>query len=337
MSGAPRQRGIVVIGGIGTGSFFLLDGNHTLGREESRGGRYLDRRDYCKGHIVAHYLTVLLDPAVGVRMIGAVGDDQAGRTLLAEMGGAGIDLRHVRTIAGVPTLSSLCLVYPDGSGGNLTTDDAASASVSADDVQAVEPLLSALGTGGVVVAMPEVPLAARRELLELGSRHACLRVASFTSAEMTEVAAIGILDSVDLLGINADEARHMAAALRMPQAPSDEPEAAIRSLAEALSRRHPRLRLTVTAGSAGSWCWDGRELRHEPVIPVAVVSTAGAGDAHLAGTVAGLARGLDLPAAHRLGVVLAAASVTSPHTIHPAVTPELLAGIAEGREHPESQ
>ena len=43
-------------GGIGRGSFFLLDGRHTLGREESRGGRFLDRRDYCKLHIVSHYV-----------------------------------------------------------------------------------------------------------------------------------------------------------------------------------------------------------------------------------------------------------------------------------------
>ena len=45
---------MIGVGGIGSGVFFALDGNHTLGREESRGGRFLDRRDYCKLHIVSH-------------------------------------------------------------------------------------------------------------------------------------------------------------------------------------------------------------------------------------------------------------------------------------------
>ena len=43
--------------------FFALDGNHTLGREESRSGHFLDRRDYCKLHIVSHYVCRLLGPA----------------------------------------------------------------------------------------------------------------------------------------------------------------------------------------------------------------------------------------------------------------------------------
>jgi hypothetical protein len=47
-----RFHTLIGTGGIGTGSFFQLRGDHTLGREESRGGRFLDRRDYCKLHIV---------------------------------------------------------------------------------------------------------------------------------------------------------------------------------------------------------------------------------------------------------------------------------------------
>ena len=46
-------------GGVGSGSFFALDGNQTLGREESRGGRFLDCQDYCKLHIISHYVKVL--------------------------------------------------------------------------------------------------------------------------------------------------------------------------------------------------------------------------------------------------------------------------------------
>ena len=57
-----RYRALIGTGGIGSGMFFALDGNHTLGREESRSGHFLDRRDYCKLHIVSHYVCRLLGP-----------------------------------------------------------------------------------------------------------------------------------------------------------------------------------------------------------------------------------------------------------------------------------
>ena len=56
---SPYNR-LVGIGGIGTGIFFALEGDHTLGRNESRAGRLLDVRDYCKLHIVIHYVAKLL-------------------------------------------------------------------------------------------------------------------------------------------------------------------------------------------------------------------------------------------------------------------------------------
>jgi len=53
-------RQLVGVGGIGTGLFFELEGNHTLGRNESRPARFLSIRDYCKLHIISHYVAVLL-------------------------------------------------------------------------------------------------------------------------------------------------------------------------------------------------------------------------------------------------------------------------------------
>ena len=63
------------------------------------------------------------------------------------------------------------------------------------------------------------------------------------------------------------------------------------------------------------------------VLSVEATSTAGAGDAHLAGILAGLAAGLSLAAAQALGTLVAAAAVTSPHTIHDALSREELARL----------
>ena len=74
-----RYRAMIGVGGIGAGSFFALEGDHTLGREESRAGRFLDRRDYCKLHIVSHYVQTLLGLIFSTIPVGRVGDDDPHR------------------------------------------------------------------------------------------------------------------------------------------------------------------------------------------------------------------------------------------------------------------
>ena len=290
----------------------MLNGDHTLGREESRSGRFLDRRDYCKLHIVSHYVRTLLGSKLSVIPLGRVGDDAVGRELLEEMGTAGLDLRRVEVLPGTSTLFSFCFLYPDGSGGNLTTDNSASASVDAQLIDRAEGLFARVGQAGMAAALPEVPVEARLRLLELAGRHGLFRAASFTSGELPAVGRSGRLGGVDLLALNIDEARALAD-LRDPQAT---PAEIVERTVAALVGDYPRLQLSITAGGAGSWFWDGTRLFHCPSVPVQAVGTAGAGDAHLAGILAGLACGLEAASAQVLGTLVAAASVTSPHTIH---------------------
>lgn len=323
----PHQRrfaALVGVGGIGSGSFFALSGNHTLGREESRGGRFLDRRDYCKLHIIAHYTKALLGPEFAVFPIGRVGDDAPGRALRAEMEQAGLDLRYVQTAPGEQTLFSFCFVYPDGSGGNLTTDDSACGRVTAATVAAAEPEFARYAGQGIALAVPEVPLAARAALLDYGTRYRFLRVASFTVEEMPAVLASGLLAQVDLLAINRDE----AAALAGTSASEEPLQATITAAVTRATGVQPGLRLSITAGASGSWGWDGQSLTHVPAFPAAVQSTAGAGDAHLSGILAGLTAGLPAAECQQLGALVAALAVTSPHTIHPGIDRPALAAFA---------
>jgi len=299
----------------------MLAGNETLGREESRGGRLLDRRDYCKLHIICHYVKALLGDAMAVIPVGRVGDDEAGTKLLAEMEDAGLDLRFVRRLAGAPTLHSFCILYPDGSGGNLTTDDSASSRVDGAAVAEARDVMRGLGAQGIALAVPEVPLDARITLLEEAARSGLFRAASFTRAEMAEVRSRDILAMVDLVAVNAEEA--MAAAGLEAADPASSAPAAM----EVISRRYPALQLSVTAGRSGSWSWDGTSLRHDPSIPVQVRGTTGAGDAHCAGILCGLAAGLPLAEAQRLGTLVAAASVTSEHTINRDISAAQLASL----------
>ncbi len=172
----------------------------------------------------------------------------------------------------------------------------------------------------VVLAAAEVPLPARRRLLELGRERGAYRVAAASSAELRRAEGRELLALADLASVNQDEAGALAG---RPFAPG-----AAASFFEAL----PALpgTLVVTSGAAGAFGWDGREVHHVPALRAPVASTAGAGDAVLGGLVAGWAAGLPLFArsslsllerpvesALDLGVCLAGFAVASPHTIPP--------------------
>jgi len=312
-------------GGIGAGMFFSLSGNHTLGREESRLGRILDRRDYCKLHIISHYVQALLGPAFTTLPIGKVGEDEWGQRLYEEMGEVGMDLRHTARMPGEQTLFSFCFVYPDGDGGNITTDDSACAKVDPAYIGQTEPDFARFAGQGVALAAPEVPLPAREALLRLATKHGLLRVASFNSEEMPTALEAGYLTMVDLLAINIDEAKAVTGIMSEDLPVESVVEAAVAHLRTIQSE----MMISITAGKQGSWGWDGSALTHVLPCKKKLVSSAGAGDAHLGGTIAGLAAGLPMAEAQQLGGLVAGLSVTSPHTINNDVNRETLRAFAE--------
>jgi sugar/nucleoside kinase (ribokinase family) len=165
------------------------------------------------------------------------------------------------------------------------------------------------------LAVPEVGLEARFRLLELATRHSLFRVASFTAGELREMGASKVFGMVDLLSLNLEELAQIAGL----NGGGSAAEEVVREGIAAMSARHPGMSLTVTAGGGGSWSWDGRELCFFPAVAAEVESTAGAGDAFLAGVIAGLTAGVSLGEAQQLGTLVGSLSVTSTHTIHPGI------------------
>lgn len=353
MTGPRAVEVVVGTGGIGTGMFLALEGDHTLGREESRAATLLDQHDWCKLHIVCHYVRRLLGPAVPVVPIGQVGDDAPGREAVAAMRTEGIDTSLVG-IAERPTLFSVCFLYPGGDGGNITTTGSASDGVTPADVDAAAPLLAAHRGRGIAVALPEVPLATRAALLRAATAASFRRFATFVSAEWPDVVRGGLLREVDLLAVNLDEAAALLAATETStpaggtaadraatggtgQVHGGEAEPVVRALVGRLCAAYPDLSLVVTAGRSGSWAWDGTRLSHAAALPVPVASTAGAGDAHLAALVVATALGQPLAEANRYAALVSGLKVTSPHTINPDITAALVrqTAAAAGTPLPE--
>lgn len=333
------------IGGIGAGMVYALQGEHELGRNESRLGELLDSRDYCKLHIVLHYIARLMGSggeAASFRVlpVGVVGNDAAGHQILSEMSAVGMDTRFVRSHPALRTPFSVCFMYPDGSGGNITSSNSAAGALAVGDLKAASLSLKAAGRCGVALCLPEVPLQLRRDFLELASDCGNYRVCSFVLGEIEQARQMGLIDLSDLLALNYEE----ASALLGGGPGHDVEDRLLVERAADLTAARPGFRMIITAGAKGAYACEYGSSQFCPAPVVEAISTAGAGDALLAGVVCGLAAGLPFMAGSEsgpsfsgrtlrtaldFGVLNAAFSVTSPHTIHPDAVVENLFKFSE--------
>jgi sugar/nucleoside kinase (ribokinase family) len=337
-------RQLIGVGGIGTGIFFDLEGNRTLGRNESRPGRLLEVRDYCKLHIVIHYVAKLVGAQPSgspfhVVPVGRVGGDAAGLQVVQEMSAVGIDTARVCATPERPTLFSVCFQYPDGAGGNITTSNSAAAALGVADIDNVTELLKSGGRRGIALAVPEVALELRRYFLQLATRSEAFRVASFVPAEIGPAKAAGMFGMLDLVSLNEEEAGELVGCPFSAHAP----ETFLRNCQEFLRSSFPKLRMVVSAGKSGAYGVTADLWSHCPAPQVEVASTAGAGDALLGGIIAAVAAGIpflrpesagetlrsrSIATALELGVLLASYKCMSPHTIHPLACMEAIASFA---------
>ncbi len=323
---------VVGIGGIGSGVLFKLDGDHTLGRDESRLGQLLPARDFCKLHIVEHYIATLMGSATTrdacqVLAIGVIGEDAAGRQLIQEMENAGIGTKWVRTTADRPTLFSVSFLYPDGAGGNITANNSAASALNLNDIHQGERVMAASAQHCVALCLPEVPLEIRHEFLKLATRCGNFRAASFALSEIPKANDLGLFSMVDLLALNREEAAGLVGYGYSAQ----NAQRFLSDCASILKKMQPGIRIVISVGAEGAHAFEDGSWSSRPAPATHVISTAGAGDALLAGVLSGLASGLPLNAkpftqdamiddkfssAMDLGMLLASFSVTSPDTIH---------------------
>jgi len=337
-------RQLIGVGGVGTGIFFDLEGNRTLGRNESRLGRLLDVRDYCKLHIVIHYVAKFLGAHPSgspfhILPVGRVGADDAGCKVIEEMKAVGIDTIRVLTTPDRRTLFSVCFQYPDGTGGNITTSNSAAGTLCEADLEGVSESLKLAGRRGIALAVPEVPLELRFHFLQSATQAGAFRAASFAQAEVAAAKQLGLFNHLDLVALNEEEAAEF---LGLPFSPEN-PREFVSKCQEHLRSQLPHLSMIISAGRGGAYGLTSDTFQHCPAPEVDVASSAGAGDSLLGGVLAALAAGLPLvksdslvadrsiQSALQMGVWLASYKCLSPHTIHPSADLETLSNFVADR------
>ncbi len=234
---------------------------------------------------------------VPAAMIGAVGNDDFGRALIANLDRRGVDRSHVRVFGSAGSGMSVAIFDADGdygavivSGSNLSLGEA--------DVAAASELLARTG---ILVLQNEVPDAANAKVAA-AARAAGARV--LLNAAPARALSAELQANVDILVVNAVEAADVSG--REVTGPSD-----ALGVAAELAQRF--LHVVVTLGGDGLVYAGADEAPYAlPAVPVRLVSTHGAGDEFIGVLAARLVRGEAMRPALEAANAAAARLVSTP-------------------------
>ncbi len=229
-----------------------------------------------------------------VRLLGATGDDEAGRWLRQILAQAGVETDALLVRPGVPTYGCFIAVTPIGErlifglpGAAVLERDAELDRAAVRQARAVH----------IVQGYSEVAWAAVEEARAAGS------LVSYAPGDVRwangPAAVREVARHVDLLVVNRVEAAALTG--------EDDPAVALRRLLDS----GPRCTV-VTAGVAGAWVGQGTQITLVPAFPVPATDTTGAGDAFTAGLLTGLLAGRSPEEAARLGAAVAALKLRAP-------------------------
>ncbi|MGW3604038.1 carbohydrate kinase family protein [Micromonospora sp. NPDC005161] len=262
-----RPARVVVVGDLITDVVAVLSGPPAAGSDTAAditlGG----------GGQAANTAAWIAAQGVDVTLVGAVGNDDAGRDRVAELDRAGVDCA-VDRVEGVPT-GTVIVLATDGE-RTMISQRGANLRLSAEHVEralAAVPDAGHLHLSAYTLLDAESRGAGLRALAAARERGLTTSVDAASAAPLRRVGAaafLGWVRDVDLLLVNADEATVLAGGL--------DPAAQGRALS-ATARR-----VVVKRGAAGAvWVDRSAPVCVAPARRVAVVDVTGAGDAFAAG------------------------------------------------------
>lgn len=223
-----------------------------------------------------------------VRLLGAIGDDEAGRWLRQILAQAGVEADTLLVRPGVPTYGCFIAVTPAGERLIFGLPGAAVLEQSAELDRATVRQARAVH---MVQGYCEVAWAAIEEARAVGG------FVSYAPGDVRwadgPAAVREVARQVDLLVVNRVEAAALTG--------EDDPAVALQRLLDG----GPRCTV-ITVGAAGAWVGHGAQITLVPARPVPAIDTTGAGDAFAAGLLTGLLRGRSPEEAARLGTAVAA-------------------------------
>jgi len=233
---------------------------------------------------------------VPVQMVGRVGADEFGTTLLEglKQDGVGCD----RLFTDNSTHSGVAIIAVEDAGENhIIVIPGANGGVDQSDVSRLQ---ESFAQHQLLLLQLEIPLEVVVAAAQAAQR-AGLTVILDPAPARSDLPAV-LYPAVDILTPNQVEATQLVGF------PVTDLESAAKA-ATVLQARGVRM-VIVKLGKQGALCATPDATFHVPPFPVEAVDTVAAGDAFNGGLAAALAEGLDLPAATQQAAAVAALSVT---------------------------
>lgn len=226
-----------------------------------------------------------------VAMVGQVGDDDAGRTLLSSLRVAGVDVAAVAVSGTAP--SGVAVITVDSAGENMiVVDPGSNGTFYPSDL---DPVLPVVREAVVVLAQLEIPIETVASALAAATGMVILNPAPAAPLDP------GVLRSVDVLVPNATELGLLAG--------SPPPVSPAEAMAMAQRLDGPAA-VVVTLGAVGAVVVGDGYTEHVPAPEIVAVDPTAAGDAFCGGLADALVAGEDLVDAVRWAVRCGAVAAT---------------------------
>ncbi|WP_296611847.1 ribokinase [Sphingomonas sp.] len=298
-----RSKPSVLIAGSANADFVVRAGRIPAAGETVLGG---DLAIFPGGKGANQAVAAARAGGVATRMVAAMGDDDPARLIAASLADAGVALDIRRSAR---STGAALITVSDAGENAITVAPGANSDLGPDDLPDLD------GIAWLVMQL-ETPL----DTVSAFARAARDRgVKVLLNAAPARALPAGLLAVVDLLVVNEDELGMLAGTQG--------------SLAEQLARTGVGITV-VTLGGRGACARVGQDYVLQPAFAVTPVDTTAAGDTFCGVLAAGLAEGLDLPAA--LARAAAAGALATTKAGAQSSIPsraEMDAFIADARQH----
>ncbi|MFA5006688.1 MAG: ribokinase [Candidatus Izemoplasmatales bacterium] len=265
------MRTIIVVGSLNMDMVFRIPGVPRRGETVMGDGFFMN-----PGGKGANQAVACARQGADVRMVGSVGGDVFGETLIAGLAAARVDATHVRRIEGQSTGTALIMVT--GADNRIVVAAGANAMTASAQIDAA---LTDAHPGDVYLTQMEIPYDAMK--------HGLLAAKAKGLFTILNPAPAGDLDGellshVDLVVPNETEAETITGLS------ASEPHFAALAIARLLAAGVGEA--IVTLGAAGCAHGDHSGIRFAPSCPVDVVDTTAAGDTFVGAIAVAVASGM---------------------------------------------
>lgn len=235
---------------------------------------------------------------VPTQMVGRVGGDEFGRSLLTGLQTAGVDIQAVQVDDS--THSGVAMITVSATGENqIVVIPGANGQIDRTDVERLRPLLP---QAKVLLLQLEMPL----EIVKLAAQaaHAAGVFVILDPAPVPTESLADIYPLIHILTPNQIEASQLVGFAVDDRAAAERAAIALRQAGVET--------VMIKLGAEGVVCATAEKIWHVPAFPVEVVDTVAAGDAFAGGLAVALAEGRSLEQAIIWGSATGALAVTQP-------------------------